>query len=543
MLKNYFKTAFRNLWNRKSFSFLNILGLAIGIACAALIFLWVEDELTYNNYFKKKDHLYQVMENQKYDGKTFTFAAVPGLLAPSIQSEIPGIKSAIRTTWGDRVLLSKDEQAIYGDGLYVDPGFFEMFSIEFNKGNKTSAFSQLHSIVLNERMAIKLFNSMDVIGKTVKLDNDQEYIIGGVFKSLPDNARFETTDWLAPFEIFFKKNDWLNYWGNNGIQTYVELQPEANAGVVDNKLHEFITLKDTSAIAKPLLLAANDWRLRSNFVEGKQSGGRIKYVKLFSIIAWIILILACINFMNLATARSEQRAREVGVRKVMGSGKKMLVIQFLVEAILMSFIAVLFAVLISYFVLPGFNKLVEKKIVLDVFRPLHLCALLVIGLFCGLIAGSYPAFYLSSFNPITVLKGLRLPGNAGAAFVRKGLVISQFVISVGLIICTLIIYQQIVHTRNRELGINKNNLIYISQQLITVQQEGDMGLRFSTIKNDLLSSGVVENAALSNNQAFRSGSSSSDFTWKGKDPNKKLLIAMEWATPEYIKTMGSFFFC
>ncbi len=538
MLKNYFKTAFRNLWKKKSFSFLNIIGLAVGIACASLIFLWVEDELTYNNYFKKKDQLYQVMGNQTYDGQTFTFASTPGLLAPTIQNEIPGIKNAVRTTWGERLLLAKEEKSLYGDGIHVEPSFFTMFNFDFIKGNPTNAFSQLHSIVLNERMAKRIFNSIDVIGKTVKLDNKQEYIISGVYRNLPINTRFEKLDWLVPFEIFLKENKWLEHWGNNGIQTFLEVQPEADVTLIKKKLYRFIYSKDSTTIAKPLLLSANDWRLRDNFVEGKQSGGRIKFVNLFSTIAWIILLLACINFMNLSTARSEQRAREVGVRKVMGSGKKMLVTQFLVEAIVMSFIAVIVAVVIAALFLPAFNKLVEKEIVLDLLKPLHIISLVVIGLLCGLIAGSYPAFYLSSFNPITVLKGLKLTVGGGASFIRRGLVVSQFVISVGLIICTLIIYQQVIHTKNRELGINKNNLINMSQQLISVQQEGNLGLRFASVKNDLLATGVVENAALSNNSTFQVNSNSADYSWEGKDPAKNLLIGMEWATPEYIQTMG-----
>lgn len=538
MFKNYFKTAFRNLWKKKSFSILNIAGLAVGITCASLIFLWVEDELTYNDYFKRKDNLYQVLENQTYDGKTFTFASQPGKLGPAIQAEIPGIKHAARSNWGDRTLLGKGEKNLYGDGMMVEPAFLEMFSLEFLKGNAKTAFSQLHSIVLNERMAMKLFNTIDVVGQTVKVDNQQEYIIGGVYKTFPPNAKFESLDWLAPFEIFLKKNDWLEHWGNNGIQTYVELQPESDPKIVNSKLYNFIKGKDSNAIAKPFLLAASDWRLRSNFVDGKQTGGRIKYVNLFSSIAWIIIILACINFMNLATARSEQRAREVGVRKVMGSGKNMLITQFMVEAIVMSFIAVLLSIAITFFVLPGFNKMVDKNIVLNLFAPLHLVSLLVIALICGLIAGSYPAFYLSSFNPIMVLKGLKLPSKWGISFVRKVLVTTQFVISVGLIICTLVIYQQVMHTKNRELGMNKNNLIYLSQQLISLQNDGNIGMHFNSVRNDLLNTGVVDNASLSNGSAFNVGSSSSDFKWKKKDPGKELLISMEWVTPGHLNTMG-----
>jgi putative ABC transport system permease protein len=538
MIKNYFKTAVRNLWRNKTFSFLNIFGLAVGVACAAIIFLWVEDEINYNNYFKNKSTLYQVFENQTYDGQTFTFAATPGPLAPAIKEEIPGIRKTSRTTWRNRELVTVGEKSIYGNGLYVDSSFLQMFSLEFIKGSEINAFSQLNSIVLTETMAEKIFNAVEVVGKTVTLDNKQEFIVGGVIKDFPKNNHFSYTDWIAPFEVFRKRNDWLKSWGNNGIQTYVQLDEKASSLSVNKKLSGFIQAKDTGAIASPFLLSAGDWRLRSNFVDGRQSGGRIKQVKLFSVIAWIILLIACINFMNLATARSEKRAKEVSVRKVMGSGKRMLVFQFLVEAIVMALIAVALSIAITALALPAFNRLIEKELVLDIFKPLHFTALLVIGLLCGLIAGSYPAFYLGSFNPIAVLKGLKIKKTGGAAFVRKALVITQFAVSVIFIICTIIIYGQVMHTKNRELGIDKNNIINMSQQLITMKQDGDMGLRFKTIKNELLATGVVQNAALSNSPAFNVNSNSGDFSWKSKDPGKEILISMEWATPEYISTMG-----
>jgi len=538
MIKNYFKTALRNLWRNKTFSLLNIVGLAVGISCAAIIFLWVEDEISYNNYFKNKNTLYQVFENQTYDGQTFTFAATPGLLAGAMSEEIPGINQTTRTTWQNRKLFSAGDKGIYGNGLFVDSSFLDMFSLEFIKGKSTNAFDQLHSIVLTESMAKKIFNAIDVVGKPVKFDNASEYIVGGVIKDIPQNTNFGFIEWLAPFEIFFKQNEWLQRWGNNGIQTYARLDEKASNEIVNKKLFGIIQSKEKDAIARPFLLSANDWRLRSNFVDGKQSGGRIKQIKLFSIIAWIILLLACINFMNLATARSEKRAKEVSVRKVMGSGKKMLVFQFLLEAILMAFIAVILSVAITALALPAFNSLIGKKLLLDIFKPVHFISLMIIGLLCGLIAGSYPAFYLGSFNPISVLKGLRIKAAGGAAFIRKGLVVVQFAISVIFIICTIIIYQQVMHTKNRELGIDKNKLINMSQQLITMKQEGDMGLRFRTIKNELLATGYVQNAALSNGAAFQIGSNSGDFKWKNKDPNKEMLISMEWATPEYISTMG-----
>jgi putative ABC transport system permease protein len=358
-----------------------------------------------------------------------------------------------------------------------------------------------------------------------------------VVKNLPPNAKFTKLEWFAPFEIFEKENPWLTSWTNNGVQTFMELDPSSNASIIDNKLHGFIKGKDTSASAMPLLLAMKDWRLRSEFTDGKQTGGRIKIVNMFSIIAWIVLLIACINFMNLSTAKSEKRAKEVGVRKVMGSGKGMLMGQFISEALLMSFVSVVLAILIVAVTLPAFNTLVEKQLALNLFSPLHLLFLFATGILCGLIAGSYPAFYLSSFQPVAVLKGLKF-NSGGATFIRKGLVVTQFVISVALITCTIIIYQQVIHTKNRELGLNKDNLINMSQQLISTQQNGDIGLRFQSVKNDLIATGVVENASLNSNQVFQIGSNSSGFNWKGKVPNREILISMEWATPEYIKTMG-----
>jgi ABC-type antimicrobial peptide transport system permease subunit len=252
---------------------------------------------------------------------------------------------------------------------------------------------------------------------------------------------------------------------------------------------------------------------------------------LFSTIAWIILIIACINFMNLATARSEQRAREVGVRKVMGAGKKMLISQFIGEAFIMSFFSALLAIGIIVLAVPGFNNLVEKELSLNLLNPLHLGGLFSIALICGLIAGSYPAFYLSSFNPVAVLKGLKIKTNASAGFIRKGLVIVQFSISIILIIGTVIIYQQINHIKDRQLGYDKEGLIYMNLQ-------GKMKEHFNAIKSDLIATGTVQNAALSNNSVLQLGSNTGGFNWQGKDPDKQILITVEGVSPEYVSTMG-----
>ena len=530
MFSNYLKTTFRNLWKNKGYTFLNIFGLAIGITCAALIFLWIEDEVNYNDYFSNKENLYKIKDHQTYDGTTFTFDATPGPLAAGIKNEIPGIKRTARTTWGDQALVSLGEKNIYQQGLFVDSSFLSMFQLEFTKGNAENSFSQLHSIVISEKMADKFFNSTDVLGKTLKLDNNHDYVIGGVFKDLPENVSFAFT-WLAPFKIFESKNDWLARWGNNGVVTYVQTEPNANISTINKKLYNYLDTKAEGLNAKFEIYNMGRWRLYDSFENGKELPGRIKYVNLFSLIAWIILIIACINFMNLATARSEQRAREVGVRKVLGAGEGELIGQFIGESLMMSFISALLAVGIIFITLPAFNSLVQKHVFLNLLNPSHSGGLILIALICGLIAGSYPAFYLSSFKPVAVLKGLKIKNGGSANFIRKGLVVVQFSISIILIISTILIYQQINHVKDRDLGYKRNNLIYMTAQ-------GKIKQNFNVIKDNLIAAGVAENASLSNNQVLNLGSNTGDFSWPGKDPQKQILITVEGVSPEYVSTMG-----
>lgn len=529
MFKNYLKTTFRNLWKNKGYTFLNIGGLAIGIACAALIFLWVENELTWNHYFSNRDNLYKVKDRQTYDGQTFTFDATPGPLAPGMKAEIPGIKNTTRTTWGNRVLFSLNDKSIYEQGMYVDSSFLSMFKLQFIEGNAAQAFHDLYSVVISETMANKFFGSTNVTGKTLKIDNDKNYIITGVIKDLPQNISFRF-DWLSPFQIYLNNNDWLKEFGNNGIVTYAETEPNVNVDNINKKLYNYLKAKDTSLNARMSIYPMSRWRLYDSYEDGKEIPGRVKYVNLFTIIAWIILIIACINFMNLATARSEQRAREVGVRKVLGAGKRKLVAQFVGESLIMSFISALLAIGLIYLALPAFNNLINSKLSVHLFYPAHISALIVIAVLCGLVAGSYLAFYLSSFNPVGVLKGIKLKSGS-AGYIRKGLVVLQFAISVTFIICTIIIYQQIQHIKTRNLGYNKQDLVYLDLN-------GKMKQNFDVLKNDLKQSGVVANAALSRSSVLQLGSNTSNFNWDGKDPNKQVLITVESVSPEYISTMG-----
>jgi predicted permease len=531
MLRNYFKTTFRNLWKNKGYSFLNIFGLAIGIACAALIFLWVEDELNYNDYYSNKENLYKIKDHQTYDGTTFTFDATPGPLALGIKKEIPGIKNTARYTFGNQLLFSVGDKNINEAGNYVDPSFLKMFQLQFIQGSPTTAFSQLNSVVISEKMANKFFNTTNVLGKSFKVNNKEDYLITGVVKDLPENVTLKF-EWLAPFKNYENQNNWLSNWGNNGVATFVETEPNANISAINKKLYNYLDTKGKDFNAKFEIYPMSRWRLYDNWhPNGKEKEGRIKYVKLFSLIAWIILIIACINFMNLSTARSEQRAKEVGVRKVLGAGKNKLIFQFIGESLIMAFLSAIFSVLLIFLALPSFNNLVEKHLSIGLENPFHIGAVILIALICGIVAGSYPAFYLSSFNPVKVLKGLKIKTGGSAGFIRKGLVITQFAVSIILIVSTIIIFQQIQHIKNRDLGYNKNDLIYTSLQ-------GNLKSNFNVVKNDLKATGAVEDMALSASTILNLGSNTGGFSWQGKDPNKQILITVESASPEYISTMG-----
>jgi putative ABC transport system permease protein len=538
MFKKYLQVALRNLRNNKTFSFLNILGFGIGIACAALIFLWVEDEMHFDNNNLKKDRIFLVKMNAKMDAGMFTHSSTPGPLAEALQTTIPGIASTCRTTESlDPVKFNIGDNAVYASGKYVEPSFFGMFTLPFVQGNVQNAFSQLYSIVITETTAKKFFgNDKNILGRSVRSNDKQDYIVTGVLKDLPENSTIQF-EWLAPFQIYYQQNDWLKKWGNFGLTTYVELKPGADPGSINKQLsdplYDFTTQKKEAAASTDhvYLFGMNHWRLYNDFNNGKETGtGRIQYVHLFTTIAWIILFIACINFMNLSTARSEKRAREVGVRKVLGAGKNSLILQFVGEALFMSLLAMLAAIILMSLALPFFNQLVQKSLSLGLGSPFHWMALLLLTLMSGLIAGSYPSFYLSSFNPVFVLKGMKIK-TGNATIVRKGLVVLQFTVSIALIIGTIVIYQQIKHIKNRDIGYNKDHLIQMNLN-------GSMQKNFQAIRQEFIQTGYVENAALADHSTLTYGNNTTGISWPGKNPNSQIVISQRLVSPEFMATVG-----
>jgi predicted permease len=529
MIFNFIKIAIRTLLKNKGYSFLNIFGLAIGITCASLIFLWIEDEVNFNSGFEKQDQVYYVPTHQEYEGEWQTFNSTPGPLAEAMKSEIPGVIRASRTKHRE-FLFAVNDNAINSSGRYVDEDFLSIFSLKFIEGNATDAFQNPEAIVITQELAEQLYgNNAKVLGKVLKVNNADNYVITGVIANLPKNVTFPF-NWIAPFQRYSNGQEWMTGYGSFFADTFVELSPQADFATVDAQVRNLLEKKTDDNDSKAFLHSIKDWHLRGKFENGKQVGGRITYVRLFAVIALIILLIACINFMNLSTARSEKRANEVGVRKAMGSGRSRLIFQFMIEALIIAFIATLVSALLLVILLPQFNLLVEKELVLGFAKPLHMLVLFAITLICGVFAGIYPAFYLSAFKPVEVLKGLKAT-RSSATFIRKGLVIGQFTISIVFIISTILVYQQIQHVKNRDLGFDKD-------QLMALKVNGNMIDKFDVIKQDLINTGAVTSVGLNNSGVLDGGNNGSGLEWAGGTHTEDVLIFFRYISSDFLETAG-----
>lgn len=556
MSQNFFRATFRGWWKHKTFSFLNVFGLAVGIACAGLIFLWAEDERSFDESQLKKDRIYSVQVNMNFDGTIYTMGSTPRLLAAALQTEVPGILNTARVYPEDKNALFRinpggaggvgdtEVKSVYAVGRYADSSLFSMLTLPFVAGDPKTAFKELYSLVPTEKTVAKFFgpgqSPASVLGRTLRVDNKQDYTVTGVLKDLPVNSSLQF-EWLAPFGIDLLREGKL-IWGSYGPLTFVELAPQADAAAVqkqvaaiNRQIKNLSHRKDPSQTAQTFLFPMKDWRLRAQFENGKPTGGgRIDQVRLLSAIAWVILLIACINFMNLATARSQQHAREIGVRKVLGAMKAQLVFRFLLEAVCMATLAAILAVFLMALSLPAFNNLVEKQLTLGILQPTHLAthvaALVSIILICGLVAGSYPALHLSSFNPIRVLKGLT-GGSGSDAWVRKALVVFQFSLSIVFIIATITIFRQIQYVKDRNLGFNKDRLVEIDMQ-------HTMAGQFPQIRESLLQTGVVENAAMIDRSTIMGGNTDDRFDWAGKPANLQVSFAKRNVSAAFVATSG-----
>jgi predicted permease len=522
----------RNIWRNKVFSFINVFGLALGLACSLLIILWVSDELRYDQFHARGAGLYQVMENQAWSGiEINSTQATPGTLAPALKAEIPEVELAAKVTWEQEDLLTVGDKANKEKGHYASPDFFRMFSFPLVQGNPATAIASPTAIVISQNLARKYFGTEEAaMGKTIRVNNKDNFLVTGIMRDVPENSSLKF-DYVLPEEYFEKENQWLKEWGNNGIQTFALLRKGTSAEKVSAKIKRMVQQHDSTTTNIELFLHPyTDRYLYSNFENGVVDGGRIEYVHMFSLVAVFILVIACINFMNLATARSAKRAKEVGVRKVVGAGQRLLVGQFIGEAVLIALMAMGLAAGIVLSLLPTFNSLTEKKIALSLGDPAVGLTLLGLTVFTGLLSGSYPALFLSSLQPVRVLKGT-LKFSSGAVLFRKGLVVFQFAMSILLIVGTVVVFRQVQYIKSKNLGLDRENLVYLPL-------EGDLRKSFEPFKQELLAAPGIKTVSMASGNAMAVGSSTIGVKWKGKDPNDKILFSQMAVGYDFLEAMG-----
>lgn len=532
VIKNYFKIAWRNLFRNKAFSITNLLGLVIGMTSTMLIMFWVQDELTYDKFHKNYDNIYQVIANRDFKNEVFTDRNMVLPLSKAIETGYPQIKNAVVMTYPQSHTVTLGTTQLKKTGYTVGGRFFDMFTWQTISGNPAASINDPTSIVITQSMAKAFFGNADPLNKMLKLDNDLDFKVTAVIADPPANSSFKF-DYIHAFNYSDPNvKEQMNEWGNSSWNVFVQTPPGVSAAqlgkIVDEVKHKN---SPNDKVSTYFAFPMNRWRLYSDFKEGKNIGGMIEYVRLFSIIAVIILLIACVNFMNLSTARSERRAKEVGIRKTLGSDRKQLAIQFFFESMILAAIAFLFSLLAVFLLLPSFNLLVEKQLSLQVTRPFFWLAGIAIVLFTGIVAGSYPALYLSSFNPIRVLKGTFLVGKSGI-LPRRILVVLQFSISILLISATIIVYQQIQHVKDRNLGYDPNNLI-----MMPVNDE--LAKNYTVIKQELQNTGMIAGVtkSLSPITAIWWRSQSPD--WEGKPENAKIIVCGQATDLDYFSTIGA----
>lgn len=530
MVKNYLKIAFRNLLRNKGFSAINISGLAIGMAGAVLILLWIQNELSFDQFHAKKDQLYMVYNKSVFEGDIHCWSSTPSVLAPALKAEYPDIKNFARYDWESERLLSYGDKKLNSSGSVTDSAFLYMFSFPLIKGNALTALTQVNSIVITESLAKKLFGDEDPFNKIIRVESKDNFQVTGVLKDLPPNTRFNF-EYLLPWRYLQSLGwDYPN-WGNNSFRTFIELQPGASLKSVNKKIKN-ITIRHSKNQEdnEVFLYPASRWRLWSRFENGIVTGGRIETVRLFGAIALFILLIACINFMNLSTAGSEKRAKEVGIRKVSGAKQSFIIGQFLTESVIIALLAGIISMAIVQLCMPAFNSIIGARLSVPFSNPLFWLLFTGFILFTGLLAGSYPAFFIASFKPVKVLKGSFKASHA-AINPRKVLVVLQFTFAIVLICSSIIIQRQIKYAQERDNGYNKNNIVYHTLN-------GDLTRNYQLVRDELLASGAATSVTKTSMPISNSGSNSWGLEWKGKDPDQKIVFDQICADAGFVKTMG-----
>ena len=537
MFKNYLKIAWRNLARTIGYSMLNILGLATGMAVALLIGLWVYNQFSYDKFLPEYQSVYRVQRNFDSNGDTLTFQTTSLKLADALRKQIPGIEYVAESDWIGSHGLNAGDKKLYVDGAIAGPDFLKILQYPFVKGNVNTAFKDAYSIVLTQTRAKALFGNEDPMNKMVRFDNADNLKVTGILKDIPHNATVNF-DFVVPSTYSYQKNpsiktDGESSFGNNNFQIFVKLNPGISSAQVAPKIRniEHTEKGNINAMSSYITLQPIErWHLYSNYVNGQDTPGFLTYVNMFSIIGLLVLIIACINFINLTTARSEKRAKEVGVRKAIGSQRKDLIIQFLSEAFLLTAIAFIFSLVFVQLALPSFNELTGSRINIPYFNG-YFWALMIASIVCtSLLAGSRPAFYLSAFNPVKVLKGT-IQSAREATLSRKALLVLQFSCSVALIISTAIIYQQIQYVKSRPTGYNID-------RLMSSYMNDDLYKNFNPLKNELIEQGIVSSVTTATSPATNIWWHSNIEQWPGKNAGETVEMGIIQVSEDYFNTVG-----
>jgi ABC-type antimicrobial peptide transport system permease subunit len=535
MFKNYLTIAWRNLAKSKVYSSINIVGLAVGMAVALLISLWVFDELSYNKGFNNHSHIVRVMENSTHGGETLTFNSMPIPLAGEFRTKYGAdFKKVALASWNQPNIIAFGDKKLSKSGMFVQPDFPAIFTMSMLEGS-WHCVDDPSSIAINKSLAVALFGNEDPVNKVIKFNNKKNFKVSGVFADFPHNSEFNDVTYLASWAFYVADENWVKQsqteWDNNSFQIFAQLQDMAVVDKVGAKVQAALTGHNRNDKPGVLLHPMAKWHLYDEFKGGVNTGGAIQFVWMFGIIGAFVLLLACINFMNLSTARSEKRAKEVGIRKAVGSHRKQLVFQFLCESVLIALIAFALALLLTLLALPWFNNLADKHMGILWGNPLFWLAAIGFALITGIISGSYPALYLSSFNSVKVLKGTFKAGRF-ASIPRKVLVVLQFSVSVSLIIGTIVVYTQIQYAKNRPIGYSRDGLITINMS--TPELFGHYG----TMRTDVINSGGAVNMAESSSPTTGIWSNQSSYYWRGKDPNFVPTFGTIAVTHDFGKTVG-----
>ena len=537
MIKNYFKIAFRNLVKSKMHSFINIAGLSVGMTVAILIGLWIYDEVSFNKNFKNHDRIAQVVQNVTNNDEVQTWTNVPWPLADELRKNYGSdFKHVAMGFYIGEHLLAWNEKKLKKEGGYFEKDAPALFSLEMIRGN--SNLDDPSSLLISESAAKAYFGDADPLNKLMKIDNQMNVKVTGVYKDFPRNSVFDNLSFMSTWDIVYNNTDWIKTmtdpWRPNAFTLFVQLNDNADLAAVSAKIKDAKLKKVNEQLAKKkpalFLHPMSKWHLYAEFKNGVNTGGAIQYVWMFGIIGVFVLLLACINFMNLSTARSEKRAKEVGIRKTVGSLRKQLVIQFFSESLLTVIFSFALSLLFAKLLLPFFNGVADKQMSVLWTHPYFWVISAVFIIFTALVAGSYPAFYLSSFRPVQVLKGTFKAGRF-ASLPRKALVVVQFTVSVILIIGTIVVYQQIQFAKSRPVG-------YTRQGLVTLPLTENIHKHFNAISDELVRTGAITSIAEAGSPTTGTWSSSSGFSWKGKDPNQSIDFSNVGVSYDYGKTIG-----